>query len=333
MLRQAEEGLRLAVAAERTAGTSWQEIGERLDVTRQSAHERFAAAVEEIADGVLFPDREPDQGGLGWWACPDGLDDPGRTVTELDAWARRHREPTDVDRGEHPVSGGLGRRPDLEAIEAIGVVSALAKRLVDESLPEGVSERRARRILLERKLKAFDLIARRETGKAARDARAQSMQAFDELVAWHREDLDRRLAVDGLEDAALEGYRFTLDGRPVAQLEFTAEGSAEDTGWFVFSIDTAAVVAAPDEPLRWLGDPWPLEVSGVGVDALAELARREGRDALRAEARQVAQRTRSQALAVARRELLGDLASDLAKGMGPFDRHGVAGTSGGEPAA
>src|SRR5215204_3594062 len=64
---EAEDVVRLAVAAERAAGTSWQEIGERLDVTRQSAHERFARAVEQIADGILFPQRDPDHdGGLGW---------------------------------------------------------------------------------------------------------------------------------------------------------------------------------------------------------------------------------------------------------------------------
>src|SRR3954451_6467309 len=90
LLRQAEDVLCLAVAAERAAATSWQEIGERLEVTRQSAHGRFAAGVGEIADGILFPDREPDhEGGLGWWACPDGLDDPQRTVGALDAWAAR----------------------------------------------------------------------------------------------------------------------------------------------------------------------------------------------------------------------------------------------------
>jgi hypothetical protein len=326
LVGQADEILRLAVAAERAASTSWQEIGERLDVSRQAAHERFARIVEEISDGVLFPDRDPDhEGGLGWWACPDGLDDPERTVRLLDEWAVRHREPIDPERGEHPVSEGLGRRPDLVAIDAIGVVSALAKRLLDGSLPAGVSEHRARRTLLERKIEAFDLIAQRESGKAARDARAQSSQAFAELVAWHRDDLDRRLAVDGLEDPAMEGYRFALDGRPLADLQFAAEGSADDTGWFLWAIDAAAFDAAPDEPLRWLGDPWPLEVAGVDVDALVELGRRQGREALHAEARRIAQRTRSQALTTARSELLSDLASDLAKGVGPFEPGGLAG--------
>jgi hypothetical protein len=67
----------------------------------------------------------------------------------------RHRGPTDPERGEHPVSAGLRRREDLGAIEAIGVVTAMAKRIMDGNLPRRVSERQARRLLLERKLAAF----------------------------------------------------------------------------------------------------------------------------------------------------------------------------------
>ena len=156
-----------------------------------------------------------------------------------------------------------------------------------------------------------------------------SDRARGQVFTW---DLDRRLAADGLEDATLEGYRFTLDRRPVAQFEFTAASpDPEDTGWFLFAIDPAAFAAAPEEPLRWLADPWPLDVADVDVDALAERAQRDGRDALRAEARSVAQRTRSQALVAARRELLGDLASDLAKGTEPCEQAGTGGPRPGTP--
>jgi hypothetical protein len=119
LVRHADEVLRLAIAAERAASTSWQEIGERLDVSRQAAHERFARIVDEISDAVLFPKREPDhEGGLGWWACPDGLEDSEATVRRLDEWALRHREPADPGSGEHPISDGLGRREDLARVEA-----------------------------------------------------------------------------------------------------------------------------------------------------------------------------------------------------------------------
>jgi len=90
----ADEALRLAVACERLAGISWQDIGERLGTTRQSAHERYAAVVDDVAESILFPQREGEPGQLGWWACPDGLDDPDRTAASLDAWVLRHRERT-----------------------------------------------------------------------------------------------------------------------------------------------------------------------------------------------------------------------------------------------
>jgi hypothetical protein len=208
------------------------------------------------------------------------------------------------------------------------VVTALARRLMDGDLPAGVSERAARRVLLERKLEAFDMIARRDSGRTARDARVQAGEAFEQLVAWHREDLDRRLTAAPLDDSATEGYRFYLDKRPVAQIEFTAEGSHEDTGWFLWPIDTTAFEAAPDELSSWLGDPWPVDVPGVDVDELVAAAATPDRPSLRAQATVVAQRTRSDALHAARAQLLGDLASDLAKGPGPFQGSAQSTTGG-----
>lgn len=73
-------------------------------------------------------------------------------------------------------------------------------------------------MLLERKVEAFDLVAGRESGARAREARAQASAASDELVSWHREDLEPRVTVDSVQDAGVEGYRFALDDRPVAEL-------------------------------------------------------------------------------------------------------------------
>jgi hypothetical protein len=176
------------------------------------------------------------------------------------------------------------------------------------SLPRGVSERQARRLLLERKVAAFDLIAEGETGQASRNARMQAADALEQLAAWHRQDLDQRLTVEASPDASIEGYRFALDGRQVAELFFTAEASADDTGWFRCPIDATALEAAPTDMWRWIGDPWPVDVAGVEVDQLVELGHRDGRAAMLDQARATVERTRSQALAVARGDLLNDLA-------------------------
>ena len=65
-----------------------------------------------------------------------------------------------------------------------------------------------------------------------------------------------------------------------------------------------------------------MEDVDVDIDALVDHGARHGGDALRTEARRVAQRTRSPAHAAT---LLGGLASDLAKGVGPFDAAGMTG--------
>jgi hypothetical protein len=142
----------MAVVAERLRGASWAQIGETLGVTRQSAHERYAAFEHEMRQALLFPDRADEEGGLGWWAVPDGLEDPESTARQLDEWELRHRERADPDRGEAAVSAGLQPR---RALDETGAVIELAKRLLDDRLPTGVSRERAERELYERKVGAL----------------------------------------------------------------------------------------------------------------------------------------------------------------------------------
>ena len=324
LLDDAEQLLRLAVAAERAASTPWQEIGERLGVSRQSAHERFAGPVREIADGVLFPARESDrEGALGWWACA------GRPRRSRGHRAQAGCVGAAPPRTHRSRPRACGRCPPASAVAPAwtrsGWSTALARRITNGDLPPGVPARQARRLLLEHKLEAFDAIAASESGQRALDARAQAGDVFTELVAWHRDDLEPRVSADSVPDAQLEAYRFALDRRPVAELAFTAFASDEDTGWFLWRIDAAVYTAASDTPRAWLGDPWPLDVADVDDDELVALARERGRDALQAEARRVAQRTRAGALAAARAQLLAHLASDLAKGVAPFAPGGLAG--------
>lgn len=323
LVRDAEDVLRLAVAAERAAGVSWEAIGEVLEIARQSAHERYAQAVDRILDGILFPTRESERGGPGWWACPDGLEDPDKTLARLDGWAARRREPTDPERGSAPVSAELRRRREKTAgIEAIGTVTRLARRVAQGDLPDGVTERAARRILLEHKVRAFDLIAERDTGANATKARGQSSEAYEQLIAWHREDLEQRITAGpiGFEIRDLasggqiaEGSWFLLDGRPIAELGFSAEGSTEDTGWLLWDIDADAYDRAPDDMWDWLGDPWPLDVAGVDVDELVALGERDGVPDLRRAAGETAARTRSTALLQAHKQLVQQFAIERAK--------------------
>ena len=319
LVGQAEEVLRLAVAAERAASTSWQELGERLGVSRQSAHERFAQAVQAISDGALFPAREPArEGELGWWACPDGLEDPEATVG---GWMSGRcviaspRTRTAASTRSPQASGAartwLPSRRSVWSPRWPGGSWTATSRL-------GSASARRDGCCSSARSRPLTWSPRASRRPRARDARAQASEAFQEFVAWHRDDLEPRLSVDSVTYAELEAYRFALDGRPVAELAFTAEGSDEDTGWFRWSIDAQAFEAEPDAPSRWLGDPWPVEVAGVDVDELVAIDRRDGRQAVLVAAADVVQLTRATALAAARSELLGSLASDLAKGVGPL---------------
>src|SRR4051795_5660161 len=53
ILAAAQEVMRLAVAADRSAGASWSDIGEALEVTKQAASERFGKQAAAYDDAVL----------------------------------------------------------------------------------------------------------------------------------------------------------------------------------------------------------------------------------------------------------------------------------------
>jgi hypothetical protein len=126
-----------------------------------------------------------------------------------------------------------------------------------------------------------------------------------------------RQIIDSIPSAELEAYRFADDGRPVAELAFPAAGSEEDTGWLRWSIDAHALEAEPDAPPRSLGDPWPVEVTGVdgdaGVDELDAIDRRNRRRPSRRHRRRRAAHPRD-----------GACRRPLAKGPDEIDRQKYA---------
>ncbi|MTD47643.1 hypothetical protein GKE82_26375 [Conexibacter sp. W3-3-2] len=188
LVQQAEEIQLLAVTAAREAGVSWQDVGQQLgDVTKQSAHARFASGVEEVRERIIFPGREGSAGSPGWWACPDGLEDPKRTLRRLDAWSARHRERTDPKRDEAPVSAGIHAINDTHpGISGIALVTDLAKRLVDRQLPDGVTEEDARVLLAQAKVRTYDRIAATTSGLRADEARTLAQHARNELAHLER---------------------------------------------------------------------------------------------------------------------------------------------------
>jgi hypothetical protein len=115
LVDQARAVLERAVVCEREQGASWQVVGAALGISRQTAHERFAEVERRWKDALRRPYAEAGPGDVRALRLPEGAEDPERWGRRLDAWVIRHRERTDVDTGEHPVSGQQGPQSLLEA--------------------------------------------------------------------------------------------------------------------------------------------------------------------------------------------------------------------------
>lgn len=128
----------------------------------------------------------------------------------------------------------------------IGEVTDLAQRILDRRLPEGVSEHVARRVLLERKIGAYDQVAQRERGARAREAREHAQRAFEELVEWHRRALRERL---GHEQRDVGEVAITLAEVDVA--ESAAIATALDQVLVDIASDSAKGVAPGGVRPNW----------------------------------------------------------------------------------
>ncbi|MDQ0798187.1 hypothetical protein [Streptomyces sp. B1I3] len=146
LIRLAEEAQRRAVIYERERGTSWEEIGEALGITRQSAHTKFAQRVKTWREPLANPERRhhdctPDDRRIPYGArYAPGSAVPAngsaeKTAHELDRWLRRHDGAADQ---EDPVSGSL---PRYSTIQMVTLVHEAAHRMrMDHLVPDPQEE-------------------------------------------------------------------------------------------------------------------------------------------------------------------------------------------------
>lgn len=120
VLTAARELLTLAVAYERQRGTSWIEIGERLGIAKQGAHERYANQVKQLGDDMVIS--WALGGPRSYVGLREGITDPDSAAARLDRWARV-RDDHDADR---PVSGHL---PTMTIAEHVNMTLAVADLL------------------------------------------------------------------------------------------------------------------------------------------------------------------------------------------------------------
>ncbi|MEV7535374.1 hypothetical protein [Streptomyces hydrogenans] len=142
LVRLAEDVQRRAAIYERERRTSWEEIGEALGITRQSAHTKFAEHVKAWREPLENPERlhsdgTPDDRRIPYGArYAPGSAAPAngsaeKTAGLLDEWLRRHADWADQ---EHPVSGGLPRRTTIEMV--VRVVNAATRLRREQLVPD-----------------------------------------------------------------------------------------------------------------------------------------------------------------------------------------------------
>ncbi|WP_330346678.1 hypothetical protein OG858_47070 (plasmid) [Streptomyces europaeiscabiei] len=146
LIRLAEHAQRQAVIYERERGTSWEEIGEALGITRQSAHTKFTDPVKAWRAPLDKPERRHPDGTPDDKRIPYGARyAPGsavpangsaeKTARDLDRWLRRHDGWADQ---EHPVSGGLPRHSTIEMVLLVG--DAAHRMRMDHLVPDPQAE-------------------------------------------------------------------------------------------------------------------------------------------------------------------------------------------------
>lgn len=177
LVEQAQEVLRRAVIWERQKGTSWEEIGERLGgISRQAAHERYKADVDEWQQSLVEP-YGPERGGYRTPRLHEAALEPTRTGQQLDEWAREHVRSARDD--EHPVTGHL---PTLSIPEEMVQVLDAIKHLTD--IKATPAERAA---VYDRKAALLERIAAEdgnpEAAEQAADVRVRAARLRDEADA------------------------------------------------------------------------------------------------------------------------------------------------------
>jgi hypothetical protein len=176
IVSQAQHVLELSVLLERERGTSWEDIGEALGISKQAAHERFAAAFERWR-GQLAEPLVPS-GSLLAVQLPAGAEDPEKWGRYLDEWVTRHRERTDPDQGPRPVSGNL---PEASLAEQVSMALAEVRALQERERVGSATDSQRESWYL-RKAELFDRLAAAEPREPAyAEAAANARRQLEEL--------------------------------------------------------------------------------------------------------------------------------------------------------
>jgi hypothetical protein len=183
VVRDAIDLLRAAVVADRLRDASWSEVGEALEISKQSAHERFANVEREFREALLFPHRHPEPPpALGYTVAPYAVQEPDRVRERLDAWVIERGRSSGPGRNEpEPVTRGLAAMSDTWITERMSQVLELSDALIRRELPNGVTYEQAQRRHAELKVELYERMAADRPDDI--DVAAQLAQARQALAA------------------------------------------------------------------------------------------------------------------------------------------------------
>lgn len=176
LLDMAKEAMVRAVLYERTRHTSWEAIGDVLQMTRQSAHAKFREDEQEWEEALQEPFYD-SAGPIRNLRLPEAAYRPTITGQRLDKWAAQH-----CDEEERSVTSGL---PELSVLDEMNQVLAALNHLYLNRPPFSPVDQDKQARLLDRKARLLDRIATEEGRPEAAEQAAEARARAAELRTQH----------------------------------------------------------------------------------------------------------------------------------------------------
>ena len=174
-----------AVVTARLGKTTWDEVGQALEVTGPSAQQRFGGDVEKFRDELLSPENPHYTGEFGefrYRLAPAALD-PAEAAARLDDWVRRHQAAAGEIPDPAPVSGGLVRMDPHAELAWISDLSHDQWKRAEASGHRGVPPLAERLNLARRTLACWEQIAagQQRVSRPVRDGLTVARRTLAEL--------------------------------------------------------------------------------------------------------------------------------------------------------
>lgn len=190
----ARRALDAAVVFARLGRVTWEQVGLALDVTHQSAQERFKPVVERFREELMSPENPDYTGEFGQlrWRLAPAAREPEEAARDLDEWVlQQPRRSGDEVPDPAPVSGHLARMSPRAELAWLSDLSHQLWRDAESTTGMSLPPVAARLAIAERLEQVWQLIADEEkrdsrahrASRATRDGLAHARRVATELRA------------------------------------------------------------------------------------------------------------------------------------------------------